>query len=291
MPLGKYFFIRSRLHGLVLEIEDRSRDAGASVVPQETKGEANEHQQWYVDGMTSTVRSKLNDFCLDINDDSTLIVTPFKPGDGNQQFEVAGDRLSQRANSLNVVDIGEADEEPGARVCVYEYSGDDNQRWEFDYLEAQFFYMISELSGMVVDIARSDMSPGAKMHMWPKVPEPLDNQLWYEDKEGRIRTKLSEFLLDNSKGAKVIAVYPEEFGNPGQNWVRMHNRVVNKFNATICLEIKKKSKKKKAELMPAEYKGDKHQHWKFVFVGSSATHAFRTEDDFDDDDDDDDDDD
>ena len=67
-------------------------------------------------------------------EDQTLVVMPFKPGETNQQFEVAGDRLSLRSNSSLVVDIFEADEDPGARVQLYEFNGDENQRWKFEYL-------------------------------------------------------------------------------------------------------------------------------------------------------------
>jgi len=60
----QYYMIVSRMHGLVLDVKDGSRNAGAQVIPWNKSGSDN--QLWYDDHSTGTIRSKLNGFCLDI---------------------------------------------------------------------------------------------------------------------------------------------------------------------------------------------------------------------------------
>jgi Ricin-type beta-trefoil lectin domain-like len=61
-----YFFIRSRLNGLVLDIEGGNRAPGARVLLWNQKPVDNDNQLWYDDHQTGTIRSKLNGFCLDL---------------------------------------------------------------------------------------------------------------------------------------------------------------------------------------------------------------------------------
>ena len=75
MPEGKYFFIRSKLNELVLDLENGSRDLGTRVVTWFQKPDENESQQWYEDHVTGTIRNKLTDLCLDINGKTSHDVT------------------------------------------------------------------------------------------------------------------------------------------------------------------------------------------------------------------------
>jgi len=67
--LGKYFFIRAKDNpALVLEIEDGLDQPHANVLLGEVSGNAQRaHQFWFIDSVTVTIRSKLNQFCLDAN--------------------------------------------------------------------------------------------------------------------------------------------------------------------------------------------------------------------------------
>ena len=70
-PLGKYFTIRSRLKtDLVLEVKDGRDKPGTSVVVNEEapSTSSQDHQLWYYDSETTTIRSKINQFCLDIGE-------------------------------------------------------------------------------------------------------------------------------------------------------------------------------------------------------------------------------
>jgi len=64
-PARSYYYIRSRLNGLVLDVEGDNRNPGARVIMWNQKPGNCDNQLWYDDFATSTIRSKLNDFCLD----------------------------------------------------------------------------------------------------------------------------------------------------------------------------------------------------------------------------------
>ena len=60
----QYYFIKSKLSGLVLDVESSNTKPGAWV---STWGEnGTDAQKWYDEPSTRTIRSKLNDFCMDI---------------------------------------------------------------------------------------------------------------------------------------------------------------------------------------------------------------------------------
>jgi len=60
-----YYHIRSRLNGLVLDVEGDNRHPGARIIMWNQKPGNFDNQLWYDDYATGTIRSKLNDFCLD----------------------------------------------------------------------------------------------------------------------------------------------------------------------------------------------------------------------------------
>lgn len=63
----------------------------------------------------------------------------------------------------------------------------------------KYFYIKSELNGRVLDIEGENRAPGAKILMWDQKRGPTAaNQLWYEDQQGILRSKLNEFSIDAS---------------------------------------------------------------------------------------------
>lgn len=60
----QYYYIRSQLNGLALDVEASNPLPGAWVTTWE-KTDINS-QKWFDDPETGTIRSKLNSFCLDI---------------------------------------------------------------------------------------------------------------------------------------------------------------------------------------------------------------------------------
>jgi len=57
------------------------------------------------------------------------------------------------------------------------------------------------MNGKVVDIEGADKHCGAKVLMFDqKDPENADNQLWFEDRYGNIRSKLNDHLILDASG-------------------------------------------------------------------------------------------
>lgn len=74
----QFYFIKSRLSGLVLDIESGGTNPGAKVIPWEKHGKDN--QLWYDDPVTGTIRSKLTNFCLDVEGKGALFGPNFLRG-------------------------------------------------------------------------------------------------------------------------------------------------------------------------------------------------------------------
>ena len=64
-----FFYIRSRLNGLVLDIKGGDKKEGTRVIMWKS-GDFQENQLWWEDIYTRSIRSKLNDLCLDLDGSS-----------------------------------------------------------------------------------------------------------------------------------------------------------------------------------------------------------------------------
>ena len=69
--LGKFFFIRLKsLPNFLLEVQDGVPEEGTFVTVGEAEllgRESADHQLWYFDRVSQTIRTKLNDLCLQMN--------------------------------------------------------------------------------------------------------------------------------------------------------------------------------------------------------------------------------
>jgi len=73
-----YYHIRSRLNGLVLDVESDNRNPGARIIMWNQKPGNFDNQLWYDDFATGTIRSKLNDFCLDWDGNNKRILRSYR---------------------------------------------------------------------------------------------------------------------------------------------------------------------------------------------------------------------
>jgi len=65
----------------------------------------------------------------------------------------------------------------------------------------KYFFIKSAMNGKVLDIEGENKKRGAKVVMWPqKDKSNADNQLWFEDRYGNIRSKLNDQLVLDSTG-------------------------------------------------------------------------------------------
>ncbi|XP_069681495.1 clotting factor G alpha subunit-like [Periplaneta americana] len=66
----------------------------------------------------------------------------------------------QNVNSGKYLDVKDNDENPGAQVILFEYTGGENQQWEFKKGRIH-----SKLNGLVMDL-KDDAETGPVV-MWP----------------------------------------------------------------------------------------------------------------------------
>ena len=138
--------------------------------------------------------------------------------------------------------------------------------------------------------------------MWPKKSPPADNQLWYLDDNGIIRSKLTDFCLQPSgmlaelsgnlniilSATYLYVVYCKPgyvvsnyfcfyFSGHGiwlqpftkqanQMWMPQGKKIVLQNNPGVCLDIYGEDKKDGAKLCQFKYKGSANQHWKLVYI-------------------------
>ena len=70
--------------------------------------------------------------------------------------------------------------------------------WCYSFFrDSPFFYIMSVLSPRVLDIEGGDSSEGTNVITYGKNDDQPDNQLWYEDGNGCIRSKLNDFCIDS----------------------------------------------------------------------------------------------
>ncbi len=82
------------------------------------------------------------------------------------------------------------------------------------------FRIKSELNGKVLDIEGANRSPGATVLMWGQKPGVEDNQLWYEDQYGIIKSKLNDFCIDASGKTIYCHKYPNQIPHQYKGWGR-----------------------------------------------------------------------
>lgn len=65
---------------------------------------------------------------------------------------------------------------------------------------AKCYIVTSQMNGKVLDVKNNDPNPGAKVIMYDRKAELENNQLWYEDENGVLRSKLNGFVMEAPTG-------------------------------------------------------------------------------------------
>jgi len=265
------FLIISKLNGLALDCEGGGRDGG-KVIPWDRHGRDN--QQWYEDHSRGVICSKAGNRCIDI-EGGQLVVNPFKAGDQNQQWVRDGQVIRNRINRDNVLDILEKKTEKGAKVGVYKHNGGPNQSWDFPNEGGpapvaaavqggggRKGFIVSLLNDKVIDIKGNNANAGAAVCMYHKNSPPANNQLWYMDQNGWIKSALNNMAFTN--GGKGQALHMQTASDARAQWRLEGQKIVNGLGEV--LDIKGESKSDGAELVSYDYKNGANQHWRIEYV-------------------------
>jgi hypothetical protein len=114
---------------MVLDVERANPMPGTRVFTFPRHGRHN--QQWYFDDDKGTIRSRLNDLCLDF-EGGQLVLNQYKADDQNQQWERKGKLIANRKHSNMVLDIDAENKQQGAKVINYAVHNGPNQCWKFE---------------------------------------------------------------------------------------------------------------------------------------------------------------
>lgn len=128
-----FFYIRSEMHGKVMDIKNRERDAGGKVVMMEKDEDAQDSQLWYEDKF-GVVCNKVNECVLDSANECKIVLQPDEPGNTEQLWTIQENRIINRAKPQFVLDIKGAKHKNGAKLISWPWHGEDNQKWQFDYV-------------------------------------------------------------------------------------------------------------------------------------------------------------
>ncbi|WPB73241.1 RICIN domain-containing protein [Archangium violaceum] len=139
--------IRSRLAGLVLDVQGNKRAPGAGIIAHRAKSnrEGNDNQQW------------------------ELVPTR------------GGYLIRSRLNGL-VLDVQGANKAAGTPVITWEATGQPNQVWQLVPGRGRdTYYIQSQLNGLVLDIEGAKTDGSGRLITYPMKREGADNQLWQLD--------------------------------------------------------------------------------------------------------------
>jgi len=263
-PKGKYFQIKSKQSVLYLDIKGASSAPGTPVILWNKNNEDN--QIWYHHPLTKTIRSKQSNVCLDLNGDR-LCVGPYQQGRWEQQwgFNKSTNTIDNVARRGKVLDVVAAATAPGTEVCSWDHHGRDNQKWELQAAgPTKYFHIRSALCTKVLDISGNNKNPGGQVILWPKKGN-ADNQLWFEDCFGNIRSKLNDRLvLDGSSGELKTGEYAD--GRNRVYWAIDGTKIASVQNPNEVLDVKGSSTEDGTPICVWNHHGEPNQQWHFDYV-------------------------
>jgi hypothetical protein len=130
----KYFFIKSRLNGKVLDIEGASTSPGAKVVMYQQKDRSSADNQLWFEDSNGNIRSKLNEKLVLDASGGTVHTGKYEEGHNQAFWCIQGNKIVNRHNATEVLDIKGANGGDCAELCAWKYHGGNNQHWHFEYV-------------------------------------------------------------------------------------------------------------------------------------------------------------
>jgi len=263
-----YYIIKCKLTEFVLDAAGGGKD-GHKVIPYDRNNKDN--QIWYDDNTTGTIRLKEGNLCMAVKDHQ-LIVEKYKEGNVDQQWRRHEQYIRNRLDNNKVIDIYEDNKEKGAKIGSWTFHGKKNQCFEFIFVGGEApvtgaatmagprkeFFIVSEMNGRCLDVAGGNAKPGAKVVVWDKHVPTQNNQLWFTDQYGYIRSVLNEMTFTNTKAGEDLKMQLAS-GDPRNQWTFHGRKVGNR--AGECLDIRGEDKDNGSEVCSYEYKDQKNQHW------------------------------
>jgi len=123
----------SELNGKVLDVRGGNSGPGAQLIMYYRKHDRSPNQLWWLDEQ-GCIRSMMNDYAPEsrVHGDGAHM-QPFR-GDARQLWMFQGNRITNKYNPNEVLDIERAEQRDEARVIAWNYNGGANQHWRMDYV-------------------------------------------------------------------------------------------------------------------------------------------------------------
>ncbi|ESN96039.1 hypothetical protein HELRODRAFT_163065 [Helobdella robusta] len=262
-----------------------AEDRNAVVIEWLSGDTKKENHLWYSDYSTGTIRNKSSQMCIELYDDA-LIVSKHDPNNKNQLWECVGEVIRSRTNPELVFQLkGYAD--AGVALTARKYTfGSIEQMFEPFYPrdpvlaplsgpppqpipskpdppQKKLFYIVSRLNGFVMDISGANANEGALVISYPKQVPKQNNQLWYFDEDGLIRSALNDFVP--CAAGKAVQLKMVRFtGGASQRFRLDGSRILNGIGE--CVDIRGASKKECAQIITYPHNGDTNQQWFIQYV-------------------------
>jgi len=130
----EYFMIVSALNDKCVDVKAGNFEEGTKIITWEKHG--GDNQQWYED-KHGVIRSKVGDFALDLAKEAGHAVRlgEFKIGLPRTMWGFDGETMVNFARRDVCLDIKNCEDCDGAKIIAWEYHGNDNQRWQLEYVD------------------------------------------------------------------------------------------------------------------------------------------------------------
>jgi len=128
--------------------------------------------------------------------------------------------------------------------------------------ERRHFIIINEATCTILGVEKSCLKPGTFLVLDKRGPDRSFHQIWYFDREGCLRSKLTDFAPNGKKVDERVHMTPY-IGDVRQQWVVEGNRIVNRLARRECLGLRKHLRlKDDADVIVSAYEGKPWQHWR-----------------------------
>jgi sugar lactone lactonase YvrE len=229
LPAPGGYGLLNKLSGKALDVTGVSRSNGTPLQQWDFLGNGN--QLWNVfpldDGGSAVVNS-LSGKALDVTGVSTSIGAPIQQwdylGGDNQRWSLFPVTFCQITNANSGLALTVPSLSNGGVITQTPYAGDERQKWQLVPVDSQFYKIVDEISGKVLDVTGASTANGAGVQQWDYLG--FDNQLWQLVPVGSsyyvIVNKLSRRVLDvtaASASAGALIQQWDYLGGGNQMWM------------------------------------------------------------------------
>jgi len=121
------------MNGKVMEVHKADVKPNANVTMYKRREGRELHQLWYLDH-EGNIRSKLNHFAMEVNENKDKVHLKPYMGDARQQWIIDGKRIVNKVFRTECLDIKRGSKHDDADIIALPYEGKDHQHWRVEYV-------------------------------------------------------------------------------------------------------------------------------------------------------------